>query len=471
MKRKYKILSVTIICLLLILFAFIIKKRAFEYGYSAKNDYLYRFDTAYSKIVTVYEKDGFIIIPAIHGGYNTGFLEIAVRPTLAGYFSLPEIRLKQDFTVASQNFECGAKGIRYLNISEFVQKGLRKIKVNCLRCRFASNNFRLIMYKNLNVSNENMVVLSPHPDDAEIAAYGLYFCNKNSFIVTITLGDAGKRKYENFYTTEREHYMKKAELRIWNSITVPLLAGLNPQNIINLGYFDSMLKPMSLNDTFINRSKFIGTDEIRFYRQKNISPFLDSLPGQSTWRSLVDDLKYILQKKQPSIIVTPYPAIDFHLDHKFTTIALFQAMKELNYRNAELWMYTNHYAKPEYYPIGKMGSLITVPPYFRKNPIYFNKLYSHTLDVNMQIDKLFALDAMNDLRLNAEWQTAGELYKTLSKKITNRLYQQEFSYYRRSVRNNELFFVIDSKYIFDNKIYDIIVGETKEIDQNGGPYY
>ena len=44
-----------------------------------------------------------------------------------------------------------------------------------------------------------MLVLAPHPDDAEIAAFGLY-ANRNATIVTVTTGNAGPRSYEAMFT-------------------------------------------------------------------------------------------------------------------------------------------------------------------------------------------------------------------------------------------------------------------------------
>ena len=48
--------------------------------------------------------------------------------------------------------------------------------------------------------SRTMLVLAPHPDDAEIAAFGVY-ANRNATIVTITTGNAGPRSYEAVSTT------------------------------------------------------------------------------------------------------------------------------------------------------------------------------------------------------------------------------------------------------------------------------
>lgn len=460
---RIKKLIILFILLIVIGFsAFLMIKRAFSYGYNVRADYVYNFDSASVKIIPLDIKSDTIYL-SLEPGYNTAFLEVYLDPKISGYFSQPELQMLYDSIKISQYFESGAKGIRYLNISRFVQHNAKKIVLKPHRCNVVEGKYKLILYSNLNVSKESLVVISPHPDDAEISANGLYSSNKNSFIVTVTAGDAGKSKYGDFYEKDYEHYLKKGELRVWNSITVPLLAGLKPENIVNLGYFDSMLKSMYLNDTLTVKSKYIGTDDLNVFRSKNISLFLDSLKATSNWRSLVNDLKFILKKRKPTIIVTPYPAIDFHLDHKFTTVALLQAIKELNYTNAQLWMYTNHYSQPDVYPIGEMGSATSLPPSFKAPGIYFNSIYSHPLSKKNQVDKLFALDAMNDLRHNVDWSTIGNVFHLLFEKITNKIYQHETDYYRRSVRDNELFFVVRVSMLYNEEVYRLIVGDIDSI--------
>jgi LmbE family N-acetylglucosaminyl deacetylase len=463
--RTKKIVIGSTALLVIVFLAFVIKERAFSYNYDNSADYSYSFDSSYAKIVSVAVKNSIIQLPQFDSSYNTALIEIELQQNIVGYILQPEIKMLYDTLYLSQDFEYGAEGTRYLNVSAFIQNNSKKITLDCYRCSIADGTYKLIMYKNRDIKKERVLVLSPHPDDAEIAAYGLYSSTKNTFIATITAGDAGKSKYENFYNTDSAHYLQKGKLRAWNSITVPLLADLNPQNIVNLGYFDSSLKLMYFNDTLTATSKFIGTKDIYIFRSKNISAFLNSIKAGSNWCSLVNDLKYILQKRNPTLIVTPYPAIDTHYDHKCTSLALFQAMKELHYTDAELWMYTNHYFKSDLYPVGEMGSATSLPPHFKTPRIYFDKIYSHPLSKDVQIDKLFALDAMNDLRHNTEWNTIGDLFQILFKKITDNLFQYDNSYYRKSVRSNELFFVVKASNIYDDANYKKIVGDINQIGE------
>jgi hypothetical protein len=408
--------------------------------------------------------DDILEIPALYEKYDTAFLEVSLMSFYSGFLFQPHVNMYHGNVVVDQYVEFGAKGLRYLNVSEFVRNGSSTINIDCHRCKFSTKEFRLILYRNLEVDKENILILSTHPDDAEIAAYGLYSSNKNTFIATITAGDAGEKNYDELYDDERDHYLKKGELRFWNSITVPLLAGLNHRNIINLGYFDASLEKMALNNTEIIESEYTGVTDVDHYRSKNISSFLDPLKSKSNWLSLVNDIKFILQKINPTIIVTPYPLIDNHVDHKYTTVALFQAMRELNYKDSQLWLYTNHHPYSEYYPDGRIGSLVSLPPYSNDVPIYFDKIYSHTLPKSVQSDKMLALDAMNDLRLDTEWQSIAGSFFLLVNNIFKKIDPEGFSFYRRSVRSNEIFFVVSSDKIFDDETRNMIVGNLKYIE-------
>ncbi|TDA89239.1 PIG-L family deacetylase, partial [Halomonas marinisediminis] len=95
------------------------------------------------------------------------------------------------------------------------------------------------------LKGKRILILSPHPDDAEIAAYGLYASYpENTYVVTVTAGDAGEFKYDEIYQDSLTHYLQKGKIRTWNSLTVPMLGGVKSENIINLGYFNEALPTM-----------------------------------------------------------------------------------------------------------------------------------------------------------------------------------------------------------------------------------
>jgi hypothetical protein len=99
----------------------------------------------------------------------------------------------------------------------------------------------------------------------------------------------------------------------------------------------------------------------------------------------------------------------------------------------------------EYYPYGEMGGTISLPPSFDKK-LYFDGIYSHPLSKTKQQDKLFAFEAMHDLRPDTEWRFIKGSIKMALRKIRDKI-KGENSYYKRALRSNELFFVVNFKNI------------------------
>ena len=449
-----------VLALFLVLAVWVVIMRSFKYEYNQQADYKYDFSSMDSQTFELSLENNRIQVGEMIKGFQTAFIEMDVNYTIKGFTHEPKITMTAGNDTLFQNLECRTKGVRYLNVSQLIQHEAGNIQFEFRGCKPKSASVKLIAYKNLDPSKENILILAPHPDDAEIAAYGLYASNpKNTFIATITAGDAGSMNYNELYIDSTRHYIKKGEVRAWNSITIPMLAGVAPDNCINLGYFDASLRNMHDDTTTLAKSRYINTTNINLFRSKNCANFTDSLKSESTWRSLVNDMKYLLLKVKPTLIVSAYPALDYHFDHKFTTVALIQAMQELNYQNCQLWLYTNHLPLTTMYPDGQIGSQISLPPHFENEPIYFDKLFSFPLSKNLQSDKVLALDAMNDLRPDTEYRYAKVLWDRTKQTFFDKLYLKESDYFRRSVRSNELFFVIEGRNIFKSEIRSKIYGD------------
>ena len=473
MKKKsgHNILIVSIIVLVFVLIGFgkIVQQRAFKYPYNPKDNYQYQFNPEYATTFNIPFDRESLDLSAISSGFNTGFIEIDIQSTPKGFAIEPEVKMIAGTDTLIQNFECRTKGIRYLNISGLIQKEVKEIQFEFSGCKPKKPTVKLIAYKNIDPSTVKILILAPHPDDAEIAAYGLYASNpKNTFIATITAGDAGSMRYDELYSDSTTHYIKKGQVRVWNSIVVPQLGGIAPEHAINLGYFDASLKKMHNDTTAHGFSRYIHTDDISLFRSENCPDLPDTLQPASTWRSLVNDMKNLLLKVKPTAIVTVYPALDYHLDHKFTTVAILQAMHEMKYDKCQLWLYTNHYPMTKMYPDGKIGSVITVPPYFKAKAIYFDQLLSVPLSKEHQSDKVLALDAMNDLRPNTQYRSTKASWKQTKQNFWDKLYLKESDYFRRSIRSNELFFVIEGKNALQPDILNKIFGEMASPNPSQG---
>ncbi|MFA6401359.1 MAG: PIG-L family deacetylase [Salinivirgaceae bacterium] len=462
-KAKSQLLIATILAFVLVLLFFgarMVKMRAFSYPYNPQSDYQYTFNTENARIVELCLSENRLDLSQVAESYQTAFIEMAIQYNLKGFASEPEVKMTDGTDTLFQNFECRTQGIRYLNISQLLQNEAKEIQFSFTGCKPKNKSVKLIAYKNVTPEREKILILSPHPDDAEIAAYGLYASNpKNTFIATITAGEAGSMRYNELYSDSTAHYLKKGQLRVWNSITVPMLGGMAPEKCINLGYFDASLAKMYRDTLAHGFSKYLKTDDINLFRSNNCHHLPDSLKPESTWRSLVNDLKYLLLKEKPTIIVTTYPAHDWHNDHKFTTVALLQTMKELPYNQCELWLYTNHLPLTEMYPDGKVGSQTSLPPNFGNQQMYFEALASYPLAAQLQAEKTLALDAMNDLRPNTQYRNTKASWLQFKQNFFDKLYLKESDYFRRSVRSSELFFVIDGKSALQPEIQTKIIGE------------
>jgi len=451
---------------------YIINIRASAYPYNTTIDYHYDFDGTDAKLIDLYLKDGKCNLPILHDANYSLFLKIDISTTFIGQFFQPEARLSADNISISDYFENGAKGIRYINITPLtslyhggdkLKKESVEVQLTGIRVRFKDQPVKLIIFRNNDILKSTILIVAPHPDDAEIAALGLYSSNKSAYIVTVTAGDAGTYQYDELYINRKNHFIKKGKIRTWNSITVPLLAGISPDRVLNLGFFDGTLETMFKVNPANVKALYTGLSNIDVFRNQNISPLVTLLRGGADWNSLVENFENLLNRIQPDIIVTPYPVLDRHPDHKFTSIALFEAIKRANIRRGSLYLYTNHFVLNEYYPYGNIGGVISLPPAFSllpcfKGPIYFKSIYSHILSAERQKDKIIALDAMNDLRPDTTWRFSKDAIKMALTSLRRDILGQSVSYYRRAVRNNELFFVVDINDIYDQQILDSITG-------------
>jgi len=426
-----------------------------HYQYKTFKDYIYDFSHATPTIKTLTLKDAKIALKNIHfDESSTVFLKLAVKtPNLGKYFE-PKIDFMYKGKTYKQTIEPGTWGYRYFNLSALP---LENNTTLCLKGKFISldnQNVKLISFKNPSLKTSKILIIAPHPDDAEIAAYGLYSqYHDHVHIVTITAGDAGpSHQYNKYFHTSKSQYLAKGKKRTIESITVPLFGGVIPKNCLNLGFFDATLKAMEANKTKEVRSLYAGIKDIQKYRKYNISPLVKNLHANvATWYTLVNNLTSLLSVLKPDIIVTPYPAMDTHTDHKYATIALLEALKKAKIMKGKLYLYTNHYLTGETYPYGEVGEAISLPPDYKK-AFYFNSIYSHPLSQNRQNNKVFALEAMSDLRFNKQ-----KLF--FDDKCKNKIHFlcEETSYLRRAVRSNELFFVVEIKNIYDEKVYQKLI--------------
>jgi len=415
-----------IILSLFCVYIFIVFKRVKKYKYNQKIDYMYNLQDNFIQDITI--KDNQIDIK--ENFCDTLFLQLDISLTFMSYIFKPYIEIDNQ----KYYFEYGAKGIRYINISHMKQGVINKTNI-----KLNSNILKLYGFKNdIDLDKENVLILAPHADDAEIASFGLYKSAKNVTIVTITAGEKKGCGYCEFYDNDRlKSSRKEAQLRAFDAIATPLLGGVDIKNSMALGYFSSSLKWMSKNPYKIASPiiEELKTDDFRrvshatLKLKESVSPI---------YSDFLADLRDILNQLKPTIIVTPHPQIDSHTDHQQTTLSMLEVLKDMNYKS-KLLLYTNHLKLSETYPIGDMYTPINLPP--NDKDFFFDSIYSFSLDKDLQVDKFFALETIHDLRDSTLPISIKNSFKHFKKIIFRKFTSKDKTYYRRAVRANELFFI------------------------------
>jgi LmbE family N-acetylglucosaminyl deacetylase len=377
--------------------------------------------------------------PSVTGDYDTAFLELSVDSTTLGKLVGPALIVGSRGAEIRQYFERAVSGRRYVNVSSIARSSpspgaVVSLKGNHLSWKSGSAN--LVLTKNEPLDDLRTLIVAPHPDDAEVAAFGLY--GQNTWVVTVTAGEKDTWNYKDLIPDEEEHSLLKGRLRVWDSITVPFLGDVDPQRAMNLGYFDGTILEMYRDRGKVVTSYHTGIGSIETFRRHNLSNLVPETPSDVTWDALVLDLKTLLEEIRPGIIVTPHPLLDYHTDHQAVSIAVTEALRETDLRNGRLLLYTNHVFDSWMFPFGDRDGVISLPPSDIEGEL-FQQVISLPLTQAQQMSKLFAIEAMHDLR-PAPLQSSKGFWEMIDSMIWR--YLTDASYFRRAARRNELFFVI-----------------------------
>jgi len=226
-KKRLILLIVTV--LIFLLFAtYLLKVRYQNYNYDTDQEAHYIFDKHEMNILKVDIIDNSVIIHDYRSNdkNSTVLLKVQIKSTLLGKIFKPHIELYAESKSLIQNFEYGAEGTRYLNISSLVHKGIKEIHLDPKYIILENTKIELISFTPPTLQDKRILIIAPHPDDAEIAAYGLYSkYAKNIYIATITAGENGETIYNSFVQNYSEQKVLKGKKRTIESLTVPLLGG------------------------------------------------------------------------------------------------------------------------------------------------------------------------------------------------------------------------------------------------------
>jgi glycosyltransferase involved in cell wall biosynthesis/LmbE family N-acetylglucosaminyl deacetylase len=393
------------------------------------------------------DNDGFLL-PKLKLGVASGFLELEVRASVTGRIFDPAIEIAADGFRDTQFFERGVRGVRFLNVSRLLAANNLAggwVGLHGRKLAWHGESVRLHVCHEKVASDERVLVIAPHPDDAEIAGFGLY-ADTNATVVTLTAGDASDRYSSRCGRSIGLPRAIVAKMRVWDSITIPQFGDVGPEHAINLCFPDGRLREMcSHPDQDYSRE---GGDELDFagLRRLNRSPLARAGDAACTWKSLVRDLSHIVTETKPTVIVTPHPWLDPNMDHLYTTVAVCEAVELAGLAAGRVFFYLVHNRRSELWPFGPAGTGVGLPPILAEDGACAAGFYSHALSPDRQRDKFLALEAMHDIR-DIEWPTRAPL-KMASRRLRGELRglahgmgRTPTSYLRRSVRPDEVFFV------------------------------
>ena len=412
--------------------------------YDARRDYLYDFGQTERHEV---DFDGRrLAVPALSAECSALILKISLRRAWLGALFDPWISVGGKSLGCTHWFERGARGVRYLNLTELIsQEG--PCEVTSRHVRILPQTCSLFVFKDRLLPSDRLAVIAPHPDDAEIAAYGLYRAHRdNSWLVILTAGDNTLR-YRALAESDRAASELAARLRSTDPLACGALAGISRERIIGLGYFDSTLAEMHRASPAAVASRYGAPS----FRDSGLStmpargegPFQGDKEGWGeSWPNLVSDLRRVFEANLITAIVCPHPVLDSHEDHFYATLATCEALLQEPRIPAKLLLYTNHHPLSESYPFGPPGAAVTLPPQFETLESAVS-LLSHPLEKAMQIEKSFALDCNHALR-DLPGSSSPRLSKWLGRVFLGSA-NYDHSYYRRAIRQNELFFVVQGK--------------------------
>lgn len=372
------------------------------------------------------------------GRWDTALLRVKIRSQVND----GRIRISAGGRTIEQYLDARAKGLRWLNVTDLrdVLGDGASILLTGVGARIDSTESQLRTFDNRLDFSGPILVLTPHPDDAEIAAFGLY-AGRNAYVVTLTAGNAGDSLYEAQVKDAGRQYRLKGFLRAIDSVTIPWQGGIPPQQTFNLGYFDGRLREMYERPDAAVPEVYSDNTDIAPYRRANLSSLLGTGSRINSWSNLVADLGALLAKVHPTLIVMPSPLMDWHADHQFTAVALMQALRQTSLEPRFL-LFTNHaIGTGDRYPYGPAGTVGSIPP--RATPTLIPSVYAHPVSEELQIRKLFAMESMHDLRLSPAEQSQ---WTSGSSGATRRLgypRRPAVDFLRRAPRPQEIFYVYD----------------------------
>ena len=406
--------------------------------YSPADDYQYRFP-ADNQVSGVRLDDCTLSLdqPMSLLGDETLVLSLRIKSTWAGRFFDPDIELIGLEVSDRQAFERGVDGLRYLNLTGLGESLVAgKLRIRAQFCRVIGEP-GLWSFRHGDARRQRVMVIAPHADDAELAAFGLYSQADESWIVTLTAGEIEAEHYQQMGMSAPQASRVKGRLRAWDSIAVPRWGGVPESRCFQLGYFCLQLPAMQAAPDQPIASREAELVDTRMFRQFNPMSLPGDVDGAPTWNNLIADLRALLLQARPEVLVMPHPAIDPHPDHICSQAAVMQALEGLAWQPKVILGYANHLHDNDRWPMGCAYSGVALPPVFDQT----HDLIPYCIELarNVQQDKAMALGMMHDLQPRAPLKR--RVRRMLQKLLAGRRWpaEGENEFFRKAVRRHELF--------------------------------
>ncbi|MBA1431860.1 PIG-L deacetylase family protein [Pseudomonas orientalis] len=405
--------------------------------YSPKDDYQYRFAPG-SQCVGLRLDNGRWVpdTPLELAGDETLILEVQLKSGWLGRFLDPAVELAED----CQAFERGVAGKRYLNLTgSAATLAAGELTMRERFCRVVGRP-NLWVFRQPDHARQRVMVIAPHADDAELAAFGLYAQADESWIVTLTAGEIEAEHYQQMGLAKADAARLKGRLRAWDSLCVPRWAGVPEAQCLQLGYFCLQLPAMQAAPDQPQASREAQLDDTRLFRRFNSLTLPGDRDGAPTWVNLIADLRAVLLKARPEVIVLPTPLLDPHPDHICAYNAVVEALQGLEWQPGTLLGYANHLHDNDRWPMGNSGAGVALPPHFDAGQLF--EPYCRVLSVSQQQDKAMALGMMHDLQPRPPFKRRMRrlLQQLLAGRGPSPYGENEF--FRKAVRRHELLWVL-----------------------------
>lgn len=407
--------------------------------YSPNEDYAYAFPHG-SEVPGLRLDAGRLLLDAPLAADDTLIVGIELHSSWLGRFIDPAVELLGLQTPDRQVFERGVCGRRYLNLTGAADAlAAGKLRVRGRFCRI-NGQPTLWRFRQPDYRQQRVMVIAPHADDAELAAFSLYSQAAESWIVTLTAGEIEAEHYQRMGLPKAQAAQLKGRLRAWDSIAVPRWAGVPEAQCVQLGYFCMQLAAMQAAPDQAQASREAQLSDTRLFRQFNAFALPGDVDGAPTWHNLIADLRALLLKARPQVIVLPTPLLDPHADHICAHAAILEALEGLAWQPDTLLGYANHLHDNDRWPMGDSGAGVALPPRFDTA----DELVpcSFTLALSQQQDKAMALGMMHDLQPRAPFKRRVRcwLQQVLAGRSPSPYGENEF--FRKAVRRHELLWVL-----------------------------